>query len=361
MLHRVAWQLGFWVALLAFPCLVRAQKPSAIPLVPAANWRMASSNTLDLEAVREWGGDPVIEREYGVKTLEHRTYLLDGRGLEVIVEQTPDPSAAYGLLTYYQTETMAPAKGMQLTLIGPEGALMGRGRYFIRVPRPAGAQVSDNDFQALLIFMGGTRPSAREMAQLPPALPAKGLVPASAKYLLGLEAARRVLPSFRTDLIGFLQGAEVHMGAYKSGELRLTLLAINYPTPQIARVRLAAMEKLLGLNEDRGAASIYGKRSGSYVFLVLGSPSPAPATSLMDQFQVTGHISWDEPYPRAKPFAVELLELIIANLLLIMIVAGSGVVGGVLVFAMRRAAAKWFPQWTWADPDHETIIRLNLS
>ena len=37
----------------------------------------------------------------------------------------------------------------------------------------------------------------------------------SEKYLLGLEAAKRVLPSFRTDLIGFDQGAEVQLGQYQ--------------------------------------------------------------------------------------------------------------------------------------------------
>ncbi len=354
-------RLGVCLALLAVPCWARGQKHSAIPLVPAASWRLVSSRTSNLDTVRHWGGDPTIEREYGVRTLEHRAYALNGQTTSVIVEEAPDPSAAYGLLTYYQTEGMQPASGMQLTLIGAEVALMARGRYFIRVPRPPSLQVSDIEFRALLVFTGGTRSLARTPPHLPAALPVEGLIPGSEKYLLGPEAARRVLSSFRTDLIGFPQGAELQMAMYRSGDLRLTLLAISYPTPQIARARFGAMETFLELNQERGSESVFARRSGSYVFLVLGSSSRLQAAKLMDQLQVTGTLSWDRPYPRPKPFAQEVLELIIANLLLILILVGFSVIGGVLFFIWRRIVAKWFPQWAWANPDRDALIRLNLS
>jgi hypothetical protein len=189
----------------------------------------------------------------------------------------------------------------------------------------------------------------------------KGLIPGSEKYLLGLEAARRVLPSFRSDLIGFSQGAEVQVGAYADGKARLTLLAITYPTPQIARTRYGAMEKLLEVNQERGIGSIYGRRQGSFVFLVLNSDSAAHAGNLLDEFKVTGHISWDERYPGVQPLTLQLLKLILANVLLVVIVVGLAVAAGVLIVLSRRVTAKWFPHSSWGHPDEETIIRLNLS
>ena len=80
-------------------------------------------------------------------------------------------------------------------------------------------------------------------------MPQKGLVSGSEKYLMGLEAAKRVLPSFRTDLIGFEQGAEVQLGQYETGKSTSTLVSISYPTPQIARIRFGALSNFLGLNQ----------------------------------------------------------------------------------------------------------------
>ena len=68
------------------------------------------------------------------------------------------------------------------------------------------------------------------MAGLPRPMPPKGLVPGSEKYLLGLEAAKRVLPSFRTDLIGFEQSAEVQLGQYQIGKGTSTLMSIAIPS-----------------------------------------------------------------------------------------------------------------------------------
>ncbi len=359
-LSPLLW-LGFAIA--ACATLRTAQRTSVIPLVPAADWRLENSRVLALDAVREWGGEPEVDREYGVRTIEHRTYQLYDISAEVIVEEASDPSAAYGLITFYQTETMSPENGMQLTLSGPDGALMGRGRFFIRVPRLAatGSRLSENNFRALLIFVGGTRSSSDVLGKLPAPMPTTGLVPGSEKYILGPVVTRRVLPTFRTDLIGFSQGAEMQTAIYQAGKSRATVLAITYPTPQIARVRFGAMEKFLAVNQDNGPSSIYGRRNGSFLFLVLGADSAAWASQLMDQFNVSQSVSWHQRYPGNEPIWVQAAELILANLLLVCILVGLAVVGGVLIFLSRKAAAKWFPKSAWGHPGEETIIRLNLS
>jgi hypothetical protein len=176
-----------------------------------------------------------------------------------------------------------------------------------------------------------------------------------------LEAARHVLPEFRNDLIGFPQGAEAHVAEYMAGRVRATVLAISYPTPQIARIRFSAMQSFLGINQERGGESIYGRRSGSFVILVLKSGSAAAAKQLMDEFRITSHVSWNERYPGAKSFTLQVIELVLANLLLSFMIGGFGVGGGILIFLSRRAMMRFFPRCEWANPDHEIIIRLNLS
>ena len=353
-------QFALLIALVGIAHGGRAQRPSVIPLVPAANWHLVSSEPMGVEAIRQYGGDPAIEREYGVKTPVLRKYHLGSKQADVLLEEALDPTAAYGLFTFYRSETLRPVKGMEMTLIGPSGAAMARGRFFIRASTPAGSQSSEDELRALLIFIGGTRPNREDAASLPNPLPETGLVPGSEKYLLGLETARRTLPAFRTDLIGFNQGAEVQVGTYTVGRDHPTMVAINYPTPQIARVRYGAMESLLGINQDRGPDSVYGRRNASFVILVLGAPGSSTAEQLINQFQVKSNVSWNEPAPKQEAFLLGVVRLVLANLILSFIISGFAVGGGVMIFLSRLVAWRFFPKWTWGDPERGAIIRLNL-
>jgi hypothetical protein len=361
MAREKVWQFALLLALAGLNTGASAQGPTVIPLVPAANWHLVSSEPMPVGAVRQYGGDPAIEREYGVKTLVLRKYHLGEKQAEALLEEALDPTAAYGLFTFYRSEPLRPAQGMELTLIGPSAGAMVRGRIFIRVWTPAGSPTSEDNLQALMIYIGGTRPNRGDAASLPTPLPGAGLIPGSEKYLLGLEAARQVLPTFRTDIIGFDQGAEVQVGTYAVGRDRPTLVAINYPTPQIARVRYGAMESTLGINQDRGADSVYGRRNASFVILVLGAPGSSAALRLINQFQVKSDVSWNEPAPKREAFLLAVVRLVLANLILSFIISGFAVGGGVLIFVSRRLAMRFFPKWTWANPEHETIIRLNID
>ncbi len=340
--------------------LCRAQNVSVIPLVPAANWRLISTQSQDVDEIKNLGGDPAVEREFGVKTLESRTYHLDRVDAEVILELAEDVSAAYGLFTYYQDESMHPEKAIQLATTGAQGGLMARGRSFIRFSRPKDSHLSENQFRALLILVGGTSPTRDSLANLPAPLPSSGLITGSAKYFLGPEVARRVLPDFRTDLIGFDQGAEVQVGDYLNGTVRSTMMEVSYPTPQIARARFNTMSDSLGLNQDRGTNSLYARREGSFIFLALKANNKAAATKLLDQFSVKQQLSWDEKYPGDKTIGRQLFELVLGNMMLTLLLAGGGVMGGLLIVLSRRLTAKIFPAWQWGHPEADHLIRLRL-
>ncbi len=315
---------------------------------------------MSLEAVKLWGGDPAIEREFGVKTVILRVYHLADQKAEMLIEEAQDVTSAYGLFTYYQNAGMAAAKGMELTRMGPEGAIMARGRLLIRARSAPESKVSSDKLQALLILVGGTRPSQRDAASLPAPLPVQGLVDGSERYLLGLGSASRILPKFRTDLIGFTQGAEAQVGTYAMQGVRATVVAITYPTPQIARERFSVMESLLAVNKDRGAGSVYGRRQSSYVILVLDSGSESGARKLMDQFRVTANVSWNERAPDRGGFTMQVVRLVLANIMLSFIIIGFALGGGIVVFLSRRAAMRWFPD-SWADPEHDSLIRIKLN
>lgn len=352
-----------WVAVLAaLPLLYAApDKPFVTPLLPAADWHLVQSQPLPVSVVRDYGGEPAVDQEYGVKRVELHTYQLGTTQAKALVEPTPDATSAYGLLTFYQSPQMSPIKDVELAAGDSSQTLMARGENFIRFLRGSTSSISDADFRALLIYVGGTKPSLSTLQTLPRPLPQKGLVPGSEKYLLGLEAAKRVLTSFRTDLIGFDQGAEVQMGQYKSDTGTSTLLSISYPTPQIARMRYGSLTDLLQLNRDQGARSIYGRRQGSYLFLVLSAGNSQTAAALMNDFQVTQSVSWDQKYNSERTFTLQLIHMILAILELAALLVAACVLAGILFFLSKRFAAKFFPGSQWGRADEEQLIRLNLK
>ena len=339
-----------------------AQKPSVIALVPAADWRLISSEKLDVEAVSQWGGDPAVDREYGAKAIEHRLYRLENKAVDVVVEEGPDASVAYGLLTYYRTESMEPVPGVESAVSGSSGTLMARGRFFTRILPHADAGFSASDLHGFLILLGGQPSAAGGAVGLPTPLPAAGLVRGSEKYLLGPVAAHHVLPSLPPELIGFSQGAEIEVASYRSkpeggAEKRATLVAIAYPTSQIAREQFAMVEKQLRMNE--GDASIFGSRKGSFVFLTFDTDAKS-AAKILDQFNVAERVSWDQKYPGNKSVALQMLEIIVSNLILVFVLVGSSVVGGIAIVLAKRLARKWFPDNAGGSPDGEGLVVLNL-
>jgi hypothetical protein len=362
MVSKFAKRAWLVVVLTIPPSAFSAQdKPVVMPLVPAADWRQVDSHALPLSTVSQYGGDPTVEKEYGVKALELRTYQLGKKQTEVVVEPATDATAAYGLLTFYETPVMTPENGIQLAVRDARETLMARGGNFIRFLRSSDSPPSESNYQALLVFVGGSKPSESAIKSLPTPMPSKGLIPGTEKYLLGLEAAKRVLPSFRTDLIGFEQAAEMQLGQYKTAKGTSTLISISYPTPQMARVRFGALKNFLNLNQDQGGASAYGVRHGSYVFLVLNGGNQETASGLMDLFQVTQGVSWDQKYTSERTFTVQLVHMILAIFLLTAFLIAACVVVGVLFFLSRRFAARFFPNSQWGRTDDDQLIRLNLK
>jgi Family of unknown function (DUF6599) len=368
-----AKRLALCFAFLATAAPGWAEKPTIIPLATSSQWRFEKSRKLDVKAIAAWGGDPALESEYGVKSVDLRTYTLypENKPVQVIEEEAQDASSAYGLMTLYTTEDMTALPDLPLTVVGKGSALMARGRNFMRViladseanSKPPGREVAITQGQllALLRIVGGSGPSADDLKNLPIPLPSAGLVQGTEKYLLGLESARRVLPSFRSDLIGFTQGAEVRVARYRNGQEQVRILAITYPTPQIARIRFEALEKLLNVNQDKGKESIYGKRTGSYVILTLDAGSQKSAQNVLGRFVMTGSVSWNERYPDDDSTVIQMVRLVLANIFLTSILAAFALVGGLLFFLSKIAARRWFPNTAWGQPDEATITRLNLE
>jgi Family of unknown function (DUF6599) len=381
MMGIVAKRLALGFALGAVPILAWAGQSNVIPLTTTSRWHLASSQKLPVASLKDWGGDPSIEAEYGVTSLALRTYTLypEDESVKVLVEDASDVSSAYGLFTLYRDDSMTSLNGLPLTDVGEASAVMARGRTFFRILEPGatsstpGGPGADqhaaprqfpftlHQLQTLLILVGGPGPTPDDLRALPSPLPAAGLVRGSEKYLLGQQGAKRVLPDFRADLIGFSQGAEARLATYRSGNAKVQVLAVTYPTPQIARERFETMEKLLGVNDAKAASPVYGKLTGSFVILVMNSGTANIAARVLGNFKSTSSITWNERYPGDQSLVIQVVRLVLANLIFSFILAGFGLAGGILFFGSKYIARKWFPKSLWGQPDEATIIKLNLQ
>jgi hypothetical protein len=342
----------------ACPAILAQEKPTVVTIVPDFSWQLQSSANVDPSVLAQWGGDPAIEREYGVTTLTARTYGFQGHAADVLVEVASDPSAAYGLWTFYRTAQMTPVHGMLLTVAGPGNALLVRGATFIRISLRGQETLPVTEDRALLKSVGGPPPSARSFEQLPPPLPSHALIRGSEKYILGPLAAARELPSLPTNLFGFDQGAEVQAAEYSvEGAGALTLAAINYPTPQIAVSAFDSINKSLSQN---AASKISARRQDTYVLMVVNAPSRAMADRFLDQFKVSKVISQDPTNTNNSADVVGLMKLLIANGILVIALAAFSLFGGLLVFVSKRLARKWFSDSLLVQGEQGGMILLNL-
>jgi len=352
--------ISLWALLIPGAVLAGAQRTTFLNLAQMPKWQVESSQAVGLNDVLSWGVEPAVDVEYGVKKVEIRTYRQGDQTLQAVVEKTPDPSSAYGLLTFYQNESMEPEKGMKLTAAGPDQAYMARGPFFVRVQRPAKSKMSDEEFRAALIAIAGAAPSANAMALLPPSLPPNGMIPRSEKYVLGPVAEQKAIPSFPAKLVGFQQGAELQAAAYRGNGQQATLILISYPTIQITRLRYNAMVQGLSVNQKSGPGAVYGKMKGTYVLLVQNAGSKEMASRLMNGLTIKQQLSWDQP-PPGKPVTVQMVHLIMGNILLVVLLACMAICAGLLLVFSRRIAARMFPNSDWARGYEDSIIRLNLK
>jgi hypothetical protein len=355
--------LASLLAAISTPSVIAQDKGSVVTLIPTADWELTSSQTASASALADWGGDPAIEHEYGVTAYSTRSYTFANHKADVLIEQAADPSSAYGLLTFYRTPGMTSLDG-RVTVVQSGKALLARGPAFIRVSVSAADTLPLGDFVALLRLIGGPAPGSRALSQLPEPLPSRGLVDGSQKYALGPLAASKILPAITPNLIGFDEGAELQTGLYRVGTSSgtLTLAAIDYPTPQIARAEFEAINKAVCQpGGDSPSSNTFDcRRSDTYVLIAMNAPSAAVADQFLAGFTVSKTISQDQPNPEDHT-VWQMLRLLIANGVLIMMLAVFSFAGGILVFVSKRLARRWFANSLFVEAEGAGIIILDLS
>jgi hypothetical protein len=157
-------------------------------------------------------------------------------------------------------------------------------------------------------------------------LPREGLVPDSARYVLGPASLSAFAPELASANAGFDQGAEAQVAEYKldntGSPVRLAIF--DYPTPEMARFH-AVNFKTLG--------NVHVKRSGVLVAIVFGPASDVQADTLLSRVQYEAKITWNETPPPSpiKPLYQLLRNIIYASVVL----SALSLTAGLMYAAMR--------------------------
>jgi hypothetical protein len=131
-------------------------------------------------------------------------------------------------------------------------------------------------------------------------------------------------------------------------------MLIYYPTQQLAKKYLeSGYSTYMTQNPDR---SVFFKRDGPQVALVLDAKSGEIAMSLLEKISYVSTVSWD---PKAQPIPVAQMMLNIFNYIGVMLALA---LGAGLMFGLARILLKRFYPGRFFDrPEVMEIIRLNLK
>ena len=122
----------------------------------------------------------------------------------------------------------------------------------------------------------------------------------------------------------------------------MKLAIFNYPTPTIARERLAEMQKL---------PTAIAKRSGPLVAVILAPPNSDDAERLISQVRYQAAISWDQYVPSRRD---NIGDLVINAFIMIGVLLAFSTVAG-LAFGGFRVLARRVRK---EDRDAMTVLNL---
>jgi hypothetical protein len=283
---------------------------------------LASTCLLLLFATSLFADDQSIWREYG---LVHTTTAKLG-GITVTTYQMKDLTgalAAWEMLRSPRARTCDLAtfcteEAKQVVITEYNGVLVFDG------PKPTKAQVQtaldassnkhDTSLPALLTF-----------------LPKEGLVPGSARYILGPASLDAFAPDLASTKPGFNEGAEAQIAEYRvnGNKVPVHLAIFYYATPEQARLHSISFKLVPGAHV---------KRSGVLLAVVYGAATDREADTLLSRVQYEAKITWNDVPPPSpiKPLYALLLNIIYLSVLLSALCLMAGLIyAGMRIYRRR--------------------------
>jgi hypothetical protein len=162
-------------------------------------------------------------------------------------------------------------------------------------------------------------------------LPHQGLVPESARYVLGPDSLQAFAPELVFAKPGFNEGVEAQVAEYRiaNDPTPVHLAIFYYPTPEMAR---------LHANNFKLAPNTRVKRSGVLLAVVFGNATDAQADTLLSRVEYEAKITWNETPPPSpiKPLYQLLLNIMYLSIILTALCLVAGLIYACMRIYRRR-------------------------
>ncbi|HEY2497707.1 MAG TPA: DUF6599 family protein [Candidatus Angelobacter sp.] len=333
----------------------QTKAPSSILPSSFSGWHLESQSvkTSADPAIADPVDSPVL-KEYGFADVQSGTYTRDGRKMQVKAARFNDTSGAFGAFTYYVQPQM------QVEKIGDRGAssneriLFFKGNILVDVSVEHLSAMSGADLRILADDLPRLKGEIGKLPTLPGNLPSQSLLRNTSRYIVGPEGLTRLGVPIPAQLIDFSKSPEVAIGKYRTSQGEASMTLVGYPTPQIARERLDAMQAA-----TLSGGPFYFKRSGPYVVAINGNVPADEAQSLLASVNYDADVTLLQP-TKPKP-AEDRASFVVALVLLCVFAVLAALVFGFVFGGIRILANRFFPNRVFSRPESVEIIRLNLK
>src|SRR5271166_5249577 len=277
-------------------CLLAADNGGLLP-TSFAGWPESASAQTATEADRADAAYPAVLKEYGFTGSETVTYTReDGRRLTVKAARFKDATGAYGAFTFYRQPAMGTERIGTKAASANQRILFFRDNVLVDANFDRLTGMSAAELRELAALLPAAKVSAANLPTLPEYLPKNDVVENSAKYILGPQALVAAKVPLTPEQVDFSHDPEILVQDYSSKSGPLTLILLQYPTPQIAGERLRALQS----PQQSSPNMLLIRRSGPLVDVVTGATSSDEAQRLLTSVNYEAEVTWNEATSMSK-------------------------------------------------------------
>ena len=296
---------------------------------------------------------PVLN-EYGFTTGETATYTRpDGRTLTVKAAEFKDATGAYGAFTFYRDPEMKAERIGTKAASANERILFFRSNVVVDAAFDRVTGMSAAELRELAGMLPEAKSTAANLPNLPEYLPKQDAAENSAKYILGPQALAADKTPLSAEVVGFNFEPEILTQSYTTADGPVTLILLQYPTPQIATERLRAFQAASSSN------ALAVRRTGPILVVESGKISSDEAKNLLNAVNYEAEVTWNEATSISKKDNIGNLLLAIFGLIGILLLIG--LLFGVFLGGIRVLVSKYMPGSVLDLPENVEILQLHLD
>ncbi len=214
-----------------------------------AGWTLSGAPQITHEAAKVDSAYPAALQEYGFTDAETATYTRpDGRKLTIKAAQFKDATGAYGAFTFYRQPSMRSEQVGTKAASANERTLFFRSNVLVDATFDRVTGMSAAELRELAASLPVAKGSNDDLPHLPKYVPQQDAVNNSGRYILGPQALAALGAPLTAEQVGFQYDPEILQQQYSLPDGPVTLMLVQYPTPQIAGERLRALEPLAKSN-----------------------------------------------------------------------------------------------------------------